>query len=54
MGTGPVPFSSALLPLCVAFPPNRPISSKVRVFIEWVTELMAEQAPVAEHPGSGE
>jgi len=34
------------MPLYVAFPPNRHISSKVRAFIDWVTELMAEHAPV--------
>jgi DNA-binding transcriptional LysR family regulator len=35
------------MPLYVAFPPNRHISSKVRAFIDWVTELMAEHAPVS-------
>ncbi|MGF6110369.1 LysR family transcriptional regulator [Pseudomonas sp. ADAK2] len=34
------------MPLYVAFPPNRHISIKVRVFIDWVAELMAEHAPV--------
>jgi DNA-binding transcriptional LysR family regulator len=34
------------MPLYVAFPPNRHISRKVRVFIEWVAELMARHAPV--------
>lgn len=34
------------MPLYVAFPPNRHISRKVRVFIDWVTELMAQHAPV--------
>lgn len=34
------------MPLYVAFPPNRHISIKVRVFIDWVAELMAQHAPV--------
>jgi DNA-binding transcriptional LysR family regulator len=34
------------MPLYVAFPPNRHISRKVRVFIDWVAELMARHAPV--------
>ena len=36
------------MPLYVAFPPNRHISLKLRVFIEWVAELMAVHAPVGE------
>jgi DNA-binding transcriptional LysR family regulator len=35
------------MPLYVAFPPNRHVSAKLRVFIEWVAELMARHAPVA-------
>jgi DNA-binding transcriptional LysR family regulator len=34
------------MPMYVAFPPNRHISIKLRVFIDWVVELMAKQAPV--------
>mgnify|MGYP000377131981 FL=1 len=34
------------MPLYVAFPPNRHISIKLRVFIEWVTELMVQHAPI--------
>jgi DNA-binding transcriptional LysR family regulator len=34
------------LPLYVAFPPNRHVSAKLRVFIDWVAELMAVHAPV--------
>ncbi|WP_312239041.1 LysR family transcriptional regulator [Stenotrophomonas sp.] len=34
------------MPLYVAFPPNRHVSVKLRVFIEWVAGLMATQAPV--------
>lgn len=36
------------MPLYVAFPPNRHISLKLRVFIEWVAELMAVHAPAGE------
>ncbi|SAL39973.1 LysR family transcriptional regulator [Caballeronia sordidicola] len=35
------------MPLYVAFPPNRHVSIKLRVFIDWVAELMKEHAPVA-------
>lgn len=35
------------MPLYLAFPPNRHVSAKLRVFIEWVVELMARHAPVA-------
>ncbi|NDZ18322.1 LysR family transcriptional regulator [Variovorax sp. WS11] len=35
------------MPLYVAFPPNRHVSTKLRVFIEWVAELMARHAPVS-------
>ncbi|AUG08207.1 LysR family transcriptional regulator [Pseudomonas sp. S09G 359] len=31
------------MPLYVAFPPNRHISTKLRVFIDWVAQLMARQ-----------
>ena len=34
------------MPMYVAYPPNRHISRKLRVFIDWVVELMAEHAPV--------
>jgi len=40
------------MPLFVAFPPNRHISRKVRVFIDWVAELMAQHAPIADLRGS--
>ncbi|OUM04051.1 LysR family transcriptional regulator [Variovorax sp. JS1663] len=33
------------MPLYVAFPPNRHVSAKLRVFIDWVAELMAQHAP---------
>jgi len=35
------------MPLYVAFAPNRHLSVKLRVFIEWIDELMAQHAPVA-------
>lgn len=40
------------MPIYVAFPPNRHISIKVRVFIDWVAELMAQHAPVTERRDS--
>jgi DNA-binding transcriptional LysR family regulator len=35
------------MPLYVAYPPRRHMSTKLRVFIDWVAELMAQHAPVA-------
>ncbi|KHK65383.1 MULTISPECIES: LysR family transcriptional regulator [Pseudomonas] len=34
------------MPMYVAYPPNRHISAKLRVFIDWVVELMAQHAPI--------
>jgi DNA-binding transcriptional LysR family regulator len=34
------------MPMYIAYPPNRHISLKLRVFIDWVIELMNEHAPV--------
>lgn len=34
------------MPMYVAFPPNRHVSKKLRVFIDWIVELMAEHAPM--------
>ena len=34
------------MPLYVAFPPSRHVSRKLRVFIDWIIELMAQHAPV--------
>jgi DNA-binding transcriptional LysR family regulator len=34
------------MPLYIAFPPNRHVSAKLRVFIEWVAEVMTENTPV--------
>jgi DNA-binding transcriptional LysR family regulator len=35
------------MPLYVAFPPNRHVSAKLRVFIDWIVELMGRYAPAA-------
>ena len=34
-------WSSATIPLHVVYPPNRHLSNKVRVFVDWVAELFA-------------
>ncbi|WP_110688924.1 LysR family transcriptional regulator [Salinicola endophyticus] len=34
------------LPLYLAYPPNRHVSAKLRVFIDWIVELMAQHAPL--------
>lgn len=34
------------MPLNLAFPPNRHVSAKLRVFIDWVVELMDQHVPV--------
>ncbi|AHF66681.1 MULTISPECIES: LysR family transcriptional regulator [Pseudomonas] len=39
------------MPMYVAFPPNRHISLKLRVFIDWVAELMTQHAPVIDRRG---
>ncbi len=39
-----------LMPLHVAFPKNRHVSAKLRVFIDWIVELMAQHAPVVSRP----
>ncbi|MBA4326768.1 MAG: LysR family transcriptional regulator [Polaromonas sp.] len=36
------------MPLYIAFPPNRHVSAKLRVFIEWVAGLMGKHAPAGE------
>lgn len=38
------------MPLYVAFPPSRHVSRKLRVFIDWIAELMAQQAPAVRLP----
>lgn len=35
------------MPLYVAFPPNRHVSRKLRVFIDWIADLIAQHAPVS-------
>ncbi|WP_404976909.1 MULTISPECIES: LysR substrate-binding domain-containing protein [unclassified Acidovorax] len=40
------------MPLYVAFAPHRHVSAKLRVFIDWVAELMAQHAPLAGRPDS--
>jgi len=40
-------WTLAPMPLYVAYPPQRHVSAKVRVFIDWVAGLMALHAPVA-------
>ena len=40
------------MPMYIAFPPNRHVSAKLRVFIDWIAELMAQHAPPAGRHGS--
>jgi DNA-binding transcriptional LysR family regulator len=40
-------WSAEPIPMVVAFPPHRHVSAKLRVYIEWVAELMARHAPAA-------
>nr|WP_314628924.1 LysR family transcriptional regulator [uncultured Janthinobacterium sp.] len=39
-------WQMAPMPLYLAYPPNRHVSKKLRVFIDWVADLMALHAPV--------
>jgi len=39
------------MPMYIAYPPNRHVSAKLRVFIDWVVELMAEHAPIIDRSG---
>lgn len=41
------------MPVYVAYPPNRHISIKLRVFIDWIAQLMAQYAPVISRPLKG-
>jgi DNA-binding transcriptional LysR family regulator len=34
------------MPMYVAYPPNRHVSAKLRAFMDWVVDLMAQHAPV--------
>lgn len=36
------------MPLWIAYPPNRHLSRKVRVFIDWIVEVMAQHMPPRE------
>lgn len=38
------------MPMYLAFPSNRHVSAKLRVFIDWVVGLMAEHAPLQPRP----
>ncbi|TXH84377.1 MAG: LysR family transcriptional regulator [Pseudoxanthomonas sp.] len=40
----------APMPLYVAFPPSRHVSRKLRVFIDWIVELLARHAPAITPP----
>lgn len=42
------PWRFEPMPMYVAYPPNRHVSAKLRVFIDWIAELMAQHAPVAD------
>jgi DNA-binding transcriptional LysR family regulator len=35
------------MPLHLAFPPNRHVNARLRVFIDWIVELMQQHAPNA-------
>lgn len=37
------------MPLYLAYPPNRHVSLKLRVFIDWVVALLAAPAPIVTH-----
>ena len=39
------------MPLYLAYPPNRHVSAKLRVFMDWIVELMATHAPVGRRGG---
>ncbi len=34
------------MPLYLAFPPNRHVNAKLRVFIDWIVELMQQHVPI--------
>ena len=44
-------WAIAPMPLYMAYPPNRHVSKKLRVFIDWVVELMDRHAPLARPAG---
>lgn len=45
-------WSLDTMPLYIAFPANRHISLKLRIFIDWVAELMARHAPLTGRQGA--
>ena len=49
-------WSAGAWPLYVVYPPNRHVSAKVRVFIDWAAELLARTlgAPPAQRVAAGE
>ena len=34
------------MPLYLAYPPNRYVSAKLRVFVDWVVDVVGEKVPV--------
>jgi DNA-binding transcriptional LysR family regulator len=38
------------MPLHVAFPPSRHVSRKLRVFTDWIVELLGKHAPAIRLP----
>ena len=46
-------WSLDAMPMYLAYPPNRRVSAKLRVFIEWIEELMARHAPLRPSPDAG-
>ncbi|MDK7808481.1 LysR family transcriptional regulator, partial [Klebsiella pneumoniae] len=34
------------MPLYLAFPPNRHVNAKLRVFIDWIVEVMLQHVPI--------
>ncbi|MHA6688275.1 LysR family transcriptional regulator [Mesorhizobium sp. A556] len=43
-------WSIEAIPLYVVYPPNRHLSNKVRVFVEWLVRLIAEMGLNPQHP----
>ncbi|VVM74429.1 LysR family transcriptional regulator [Pseudomonas fluorescens] len=39
------------MPLYIAYPPNRHVSLKLRVFIDWIVEVMAQHDPLIDRLG---
>lgn len=38
------------MPMSIVFPPNRHVSAKLRVFMDWLADLMDQHAPVRTRP----